>query len=569
MTAWFAAALLVFAFLVPSRLPPWVSWHSEVFVFAAAALLCGALVWRRSQVAQEQALQSQGIAIPKAVIPVLLLLLVLLAQSISGNMLFFGDALVVGLYLLLVVQAMVLGYAVPVDAHGRLRSLPLVLPVALVLAALLSTLVAWVQVLDWGVDAQWVTRMSGLRRPGGNIAQPNHLASLLLMAFVVVWYGYESRRLAAGTALLLVLWLLSGVVLSESRTALVSTWVIALWWWSKRSATGTRLHAGWLGVLCLGLPLAMWAWPPLLAWLQGDGLVQSLGSDRLSASPGTRAAVWPLLWDAALNKPWWGWGFGGVSAAQNALAHQSAVSDNFTYAHNLVLDLLVWTGFPATLLVLAAVAWWWVGRLRHIQRKEDWFLLAWMLPVAVHAMFEFPHAYAYFLVPVFFAVGMLEKARNAGHWVLGRWQFGALWAAVLVVSGWTVVEYVAQEQDFRDARFQALNFSHSDTGEHPPQALLLTQLSALNAATRLQSTPGMDAAQLELLLSVLIRFPNAMHAMRYAAALALNGHAPEAARQLQVLRALYGERVYQAVLADWRQSPYPALAQFVPPQTAR
>jgi O-antigen ligase len=518
---------------------------------------------------QTLAFESQGIAIPKTVAPVLLLLLVLLAQSISGNMLFFGDALVVGLYLLLVMQAMVLGYAVPVDTHGRLRSLPRVLPVALVVAALLSTLVAWVQVLDWGVHWQWITRMPDLRRPGGNIAQPNHLASLLLMAVVVVWYGYETRRLAAGTALLLVLWLLSGVVLSESRTALVSTWAIALWWWCKRSATGSRLHAGWLGLLCLGLPLAMWVWPPILAWLQGDGLLQSLGSDRLSASPGTRAAVWPVLWDAALDKPWWGWGFGGVSAAQNALAHQSLVSDNFTYAHNLLLDLLVWTGFPATLLVLLAVVFWWLGRLRNIQRKEDWFLLAWVLPVAVHSMFEFPHAYAYFLVPVFFAVGMLEKARNAGHWVLGRLQFGALLAALIMVSAWTVVEYVALEQDFRDARFQSFKFSHSDTAEHPPQALLLTQLEALNAATRVRSAPGMDASTLELLRTVAIRFPSALHAMRYAAALALHGNLPEATRQLQVLRALYGDRVYQAVLADWRQSPYSALAKYVAPQSAR
>jgi hypothetical protein len=71
------------------------------------------------------------------------------------------------------------------------------------------------------------------------------------------------------------------------------------------------------------------------------------------------------------------------------------------------------------------------------------------------------------------------------------------------------------------------------------------------------------------LRTVAIRFPSALHAMRYAAALALHGNLPEATRQLQVLRALYGDRVYQAVLADWRQSPYSALAKYVAPQSAR
>ncbi len=38
------------------------------------------------------------------------------------------------------------------------------------------------------------------------------------------------------------------------------------------------------------------------------------------------------------------------------------------------------------------------------------YCLALTLPVAVHSMLEVPFAYAYFLVPVMFAVGALEGA---------------------------------------------------------------------------------------------------------------------------------------------------------------
>jgi hypothetical protein len=562
MSAWFAAALLVLAYVVPNRLPPWVSWHSEVFVFAAVALLVVALVWRRSA----QQTGARGIALPKTAALFVGLLLVLCLQWASGRIAFVGDAVVVGLYLALMLFAVLLGYALPRDPAGGLRNLPVALPVALVLAAVLSCAVAWVQVLELGSGSQWITRMPGLRRPGGNLAQPNHLATLLLVAALVVWYGYESRRLAAGTAVLLLLFLFSGVVLSESRSAIVSTWAIALWWWYKRAATGSRVHAAWVVFFCVGLPVAMWAWPGLLGSLQADGVAQSVGGNRVSASPGTRALVWPVLWEAAWQRPWWGWGFGGVSAALHALADQAALLDNFTYAHNLGLDLLVWLGFPITVLVLVFTLAWGLVRLRQVRHRSDWFVLACVLPVVVHAMFEFPHAYAYFLAPACFALGMLEKSLGARQWVLGRLPVAASCAVFVAVSVWTVVEYVALEQDFRDARFEALHFSHSQTRTAPDQTVLLTQLAALNAATRLQPAAALDAATLDLLRKVAVRFPSPPNAMRYATALALRGDTAEAARQLRVVRALYGERVYRAIEADWQQSSEPALARFVWPQ---
>ncbi|WP_413857737.1 Wzy polymerase domain-containing protein [Candidatus Aalborgicola defluviihabitans] len=38
----------------------------------------------------------------------------------------------------------------------------------------------------------------------------------------------------------------------------------------------------------------------------------------------------------------------------------------------------------------------------------SWYCLAVVVPVAVHSMVEFPFAYAYFLVPVMFALGALD-----------------------------------------------------------------------------------------------------------------------------------------------------------------
>jgi len=181
-------------------------------------------------------------------------------------------------------------------------------------------------------------------------------------------------------------------------------------------------------------------------------------------------------------------------------------------------------------------------------------------------MLEFAHAYAYFLVPVCFALGMLEKSLGAPRWALGRLPVAMVCAVFVSVSAWTVVEYLALEEDFRDARFEAFNFTPGQTSGGPERTVSLTQLSALNAATRMRPTASLNAASLEVLRKVAVRFPNPSNAMRYAAALAARGDMAQAAQQLRVARALYGERVYQAIVADWRQSSDPALAQFAWPQ---
>jgi len=90
-------------------------------------------------------------------------------------------------------------------------------------------------------------------------------------------------------------------------------------------------------------------------------------------------------------------------------------------------------------------------------------------------------------------------------------------------------------------------------GYEPPKIYLLTQLGTMLEAARLQPHPDMSASEIETLRVVARRFPFGSLGYRYALALALNGQLGQAQKQLQVMRGMYGERYYRAVLQDLRE----------------
>jgi len=524
--------------MVPLHIPPWVSWHSEVLAYSSVLLFAWYGLFGTAK-------KNLVATVPSPVTAILLVALVLLIwlQTAAGLINFFGDAVVFTLYLVLCILCMVLGRASSSDpkTYDTLAG-------ALLLGAFLSAVIAFAQVLELWENSAWISRMPQLRRPGGNLGQPNQLASLLLMGLASLMFLYESKKLGALASALLALTLLTGVAATESRTGVLSLLFLMLWWFAKRKSLDFRLSP-WVvacsGVAFLGL---FWYWPSLMDAVQQTG---GLGA-QINTSVGSRWLVWPQLIEAVLQRPWWGWGMGQVSTAQNAVVSAYAVSEPFTYAHNIVLDLALGLGLPlAVLLVLVTGVWLW-RRVRSARQLAPWYCLALILPVAVHSMLEFPFAYAYFLVPVMFAVGALECAVGAKPaFRLGVKTALAMLFVTTGVMAWSVVEYVAIEEDYRIVRFEALRIGTTPASYQRPHVILLTQLDALLHGGRIVPKPGMSADEVELARKVALRFPWPATQNRYAQSLALNGNPDEAIRQLLVIRALHGEAAYAQVKVGW------------------
>lgn len=560
-----AASLLWLSWLAPLHFPPWVSWHGEILSFFAVFLLA----WHGLLRAVKKD-RSAPISFPATALPFIALGVIAGIQGVAGAVTFWGDVFVFDLYVALCVMCLVLGFASSRQApspgsdacHGGHENPALtLLAFTLTVGALASAVVAFAQVFELWEHAAWINRMHYLRRPGGNLGQSNQLATLLLMGMASLMFLYESGKLKALPSVLIFLVLCMALAVTESRTGVLSFLLLSGWWFVKNKRVRFRLSSWVIALAGIGFLAFFWAWPSIFAFIQ-----QSTGvGAEVNTKAGLRLVVWPQLLEALAQRPWWGWGLGEVSKAHNAVVHAYAVSEPYSYSHNILLDLALGAGLPITaLLVLASGVWLW-RRVRTVNQLLPWYCLALVLPVAVHSMLEFPFAYAYFLVPVMFALGALEgMAGGKSVWHLGVRPAAVLLLGLSLVAAWSVVEYLRVEEDFRVARFEALRLGQTPGDYQKPKVILLTQLGALLDGARISPKPSMSPEELALTKKVALHYPWTATQNRYALSLALNGNPEEALRQLRVMKAMHGENTYAEIKANWNglaQDKYPQLRE--------
>jgi O-antigen ligase len=557
--------LLMFAWLQPLHVMPWMSWHSEIPGFLAIILLASSVLTKTEIGA------TRTVRVPFSTLALVALAGILIIQSALGLIGFLGDLVVIFLYLVTGILAMCAGFAVTSPAHRdlqqqqRTRSDVHFFALSVLIAAACSVVLALVQALAVWEGAEWINRTAGFRRPGANLGQPNQLATLLVMGLASLALLFESGKLRGAIAYFLFGLLILGVAITESRSGVLSAMAMVWWWLVRRRSTELRTPMAAILVGCLLLFLFLWSWPAFVEYFQAGGVPSESKYVGVSVSAGTRLVVWPQLIDAVLQRPWFGWGLREVSTAHNAVLHAYASSEPFTYAHNIVLDLAIGMGVPLTLLLVTLTAVWLTRRIRSTHALLPWYCVALLLPIGVHSLFEFPFAYSYFLFPALFAVGMLEGLiKPAATIVVSRVSAAVGLCLLMIVMAWSVWEYILLEEDFRVARFEVLRIGDTPVGHERPVIFLLSQLDAMTEVSRMVPAPGMDAENIELVRKVALRFPWFATQNRYALSLALNGNPDEAIRQLQVMRVMHGEAAFRGIRAHWMKladDKYPQLKQ--------
>jgi hypothetical protein len=235
-----------------------------------------------------------------------------------------------------------------------------------------------------------------------------------------------------------------------------------------------------------------------------------------------------------------------------------------------MLDLIVMVGIPVAVALLAAAAVWIVRRAFRLWHKRPTEgavagTLFMLVPFAVHAQLELPHAYAYFLVPVGLLLGVLDGAtRNTEEGInIPRPVVAGAAAILIALFGALAYEYSAIEEDFRITRFENRRLGETPGDYVPPEPKFLTQLGDMLAATRLRAARNMPAAELDTLARASRRYTWAPLQFRAALALALNGRPKEAAENLQVIRDLFPEDIVKEGRDNWerlQRESYPELS---------
>ena len=283
-------------------------------------------------------------------------------------------------------------------------------------AGLLNVAIAAVQVF-WPdlADGDWIAVSSIPGRAVGNLRQPNHLSSLLLWSCIATVALLQMRRLALRWAAPGLAVLIFAVVLTASRTGLLSVGLLALWGLVDR-----RLDRPVRGLLLCAPLLYAAAWFGMAEWAKlsahSFGGTQRLAETDIS---GSRFGIWANTLDLIRAHPWAGVGFGEFNFAWTLTPFPGRPVAFFDHTHNLPLQLAVELGLPLASLVLGLLLWGlWLGARRALRAPGDLgtaqrSAMLMVLMIGLHSLLEYPLWYAYFLLPTAWAWGFALQGEDS------------------------------------------------------------------------------------------------------------------------------------------------------------
>lgn len=536
-----AALLATFSWLEPNHYDPWTAFQGQL-AMAVGGLLFASWLVHRSWL-------GEPFAMPALACVFLLAALVPWIQWRLGLVFFMGDAWITSLYLLGFALALTIGVRVA-QVFGLARLLDLVAGIALA-AGLLSTWLGLCQWLQLDYLGFFVVGIEPGSRVVANLAQPNQLAILLVVAAVAVGWLYVSARVSGWCALITIAILYIPIPMTGSRAGALASIVVVTWLLAVRIVSERRLRPT---TVLMGAAAAT---AGTLVYFAANGTIGDDGSSVRSlesaASAGTRPIHWASMLDAISRRPWQGYGWNQVVVAQYEVAVDHPASHEVLGAsHNLVLDLFVANGVPLGFLLVAALVISLIAAMRGARSGVAVLAVAMVLVVGVYTMVEFPHEYTYFLIPVGLLLGGLSGQALSTTTIRVHRSV----SAVLVALVWALLAITVRDYLNTEVNHRALRFEHARIGLDLPreplrQVLVLTHLSDFLRYARTDAKENMSADELLWFEHVAKRYPNWTVLVRWASALAQNAQPDQAQAVLSRICKTHSQGLCASAQSRW------------------
>lgn len=541
-----ASMSLALAWLLPNHYPPWMTFHSDAWMAIVLVTMTSVLLMR----------VRRSVGCHWSAILVACTAFVPMAQYVFGLVPFVGIAWINSAYLVGLLLALLAGAHWEKISNGQCADFVFL---AIGWASIVSVGIELHQWLELDSLEFWINRVQYRYRPYGNLGQPNQLATLLVLGLLGCGWGIARKQLAAWAGLLMAAFLLLGIALTQSRTGWLNVSILFLamllygWARSSKKLIWASVGLGLYFFVCiLGLPLA------------SDVLGLGSGAEFSTRNAiGIRPVVWRMFLDAILQKPFFGFGWG-----QTMFAHLDVAADHpFTgfvlfQAHNLFLDLLIWNGVPVGLFLSVALVWWFVIAAKAAKDVNDAILLLSLLVLGIHAMFEFPLHYAYFLLPAGLMVGVLNvRLGFRPPFVVTSWAVMGVWLTAAAMLAVTIRDYARVESSFFDLRFEKARI-HTDQPGSAPDVWVLTHLRDLIKYSRMEARANLTANELNWMRNVTKSYPSPVNVREFAMTLALNKQNDEAQQWLRRLCKTYPKEHCRGTKVFWAEQSLkePAIA---------
>ena len=293
--------------------------------------------------------------------------------------------------------------------------------IALVLGGLFAVFCQVAQTFGWETYVRPFVvayHVTADRRPFGNMAQANHLATYLSFAMAAAVFLLLTRRLHWTLWFVVSVLFAIGEALTVSRTPWLQTCIVvlgALWLGlAQRGEPGTGERTPrWRALIAPIVLLAIffvanvgvrWAnhtWHLSLAESAADRF-------REAGQISPRLALWRYGWTMFKEHPLFGVGWGEFPIHQYGLTEALGKIELANNSHDIVIDLLAKTGIVGGVIVFGGIAMWLFRVLRARHNAGMIFGLTLLAVLGVHALVEYPQQYLFFLLPAAFFIGLLE-----------------------------------------------------------------------------------------------------------------------------------------------------------------
>jgi O-antigen ligase len=254
------------------------------------------------------------------------------------------------------------------------------------------------------------------RRPFGNMAQANHLATYIAFAMAGAMYLVQTRRLPVIVWALLSVIYSTGLALTVSRGPWLQMGVIVVagFWMAfvevRRNPALRRSNREWLVPLALGVLFfamnAVVRWANVRYQLELDVSAADRFKDASQIAP--RIALWKYGWTMFKTHPLLGVGWGEFPRYQYDFVRTLGSVEIANNSHDIFLDLLGKTGLTGVAIVLLGLVAWLVRVVRAAHTAARVFGIALIGVLVMHALVEYPQQYMFFLLPAMFVFGLLE-----------------------------------------------------------------------------------------------------------------------------------------------------------------
>ncbi|PAJ80863.1 PglL family O-oligosaccharyltransferase [Burkholderia ubonensis] len=395
-----------------------------------------------------------------------------------------------------------------------------------------------------------VYNIAAERRPYGNMAQANHLATYIAFALAGALYLVQTRRLAVWAWLLLSVVLSGGLALTVSRGPWlqVAVMVVAGFWmaWAEsRGKPGTpanvRARAWLMPVLLAAVFVAVNGavrWANLHYHL--NLAVSAAERMRDAGQIAPRLALWKYGLAMFREHPLLGVGWGEFPSHQFALARALGGVEIANNSHDIFIDLLAKSGLLGLGVLVVTLVLWFVRALRAPQTSTRVFGFALVGVLLMHALVEYPQQYMFFLLPAMFVIGLLEV--KTLRIVPGRAAFALF--ALLTVGGLLAALPVLRDYQ----RAEVLYYGTDPAAQYrDAPSLLFGAWGDYGAATLLTLSRDALPAKLAAHERAIALLPGETVLRRYAVLQALDG------RNADALDTVARLHVFAKELKDWPQ----------------